>query len=300
MSKSSDFISNNASLIFTPKRVNLNRLGTAPDGFLRNGDMIITPTYGAEHASYDYAALVYKNNNNTTVWSKTAQDLSGSGADRFLSMTMEDDLLWVTTYDGTADIIYLATINAAGTVDVKGNTGAVGFAIYGWGYLGSGTNIQVPTMYRSAPGSSVFQLDLVGRTIAIGATDGSLHTAGILTNINAGAIRTTSGVYVSLKGNNEVGSAADSSTGHIEVRLYIPPKVATDPYLSSTVYLPLDCGLPFAANDDTHWAFLRWNDEILIYNFYGCSPVGCIYDESVLIKQLDALVSRYSADMRPV
>ena len=227
------------------------RAQNSAEGFLANGDRITLP-------SSNTASLVYYDNTGSVVWTKAITNIDAT-ADGWAGFMFDsvDDLLWCAGIDDGTDDIYLAHINAAGTITNVGNfipTAAISASSDGW--MG---NNGCAVLTRATEGTGNFFLNLNNERFEINYTTGAKVSETNVQNLKPGAYISTKGYYFNMYGVNAVTSIdlPVCTIGKIN------PQVANEVTLIQ-VPLPRDIGITYAGTSIST-AFVPWKGDIFAY-----------------------------------
>ena len=197
MSSASDFFGVGGTIGIFPffeSIPNIAFVETQPFGFSDNGDYFAMPSGAA-------TALEYRNNVNGLVWSITPTDINAA-ADGWISFKLDsvDNLLYITAFDESTNVVYLASINSAGTIVNIGTSSAttINLSVVGTAW----SSVSFPNMIRDAEGTGNFTMSIAGVvTLVINSATGAIISETAITAGQAiGAFTSTEGVQFTLEG----------------------------------------------------------------------------------------------------
>lgn len=305
MSEASDFFGsgggNGIGLfpIFPPKRASKNQGRTGLDGYLANGDYFVPPA-----SSGVAATLTYHSNTGTLIWSKVPTNINAS-CDNWGAFTFDgvDNLLWVTAIDDATGTNYLATINAAGTVIVKGSFAGGTSLSSGWYGNTAGGAKSGPSMWRDVEGVGNFFVTAQGALYELNYLTGAKVNT-MLGPPEVGWFKTTGGVAFTVGAAVTPSLTSRGISSSILVQLYNAGSAAPDGVRAAKLYAPFEIGLPvFGPNAGSNafvekFAILHWRNELVfimpssIDYFVGPS----IFDYDDFLEAADQLVLNYKME----
>lgn len=281
--------------LFPPKRATKNALLTGLDGFAADGDCIVPPVVAGAAAP-----LAYHNSAGGLVWSKVPTNINAA-CDNWGAFYMDsvDNLLWVTAIDDALSRNYLATIDAAGTVVVKGFFSGGTSLASGWYGNTAGGAKSGPSMWRTTQGTGNLYVTANGALIEIDSATGALVASTPGPNA-VGWFQTSDEVALSV-GAVGAGDAAASINSAIAVQMYTPGTTAANGPRRVRIYAPLHVGLPaFGPNAGVApfaeiFAILHWRGELVfLMPSSVASTVGpAIFDRGDFTASADQLVLNY-------
>lgn len=289
--------------LFPPKRTLNNYTSGAPDGFTGNGDNIVLPTTISGGGN-----ILYVNNAGTTVWTKASTDINAA-CDAWCTFNMDavDAVLWVVAIATSTNKFYLATINSAGTIVVKGNataTATLTAAGYGW-VGGSSAATRGGNMWRTTPGAGNFTLRLSAIDVVLNYTNGAIVSeSAAKVDYLPGMFASTSGALF-MPAGTPAANGASAITGALQ-ELYIRKPTSFDVrrYAAGVLRVPAasSIGLPTDISTTTggpsFFTSLQWKGDVLLVRPGGSSggnPV--LYDYLEYLAAVDTLMLNYRWDV---
>lgn len=281
--------------VFPPKRGLEGFLDRYPEGFLGNGDTFTLP-----QAIGVAGDVIYKNNAGATVWTKVPTDINAA-ATNWLSFALDsvDGLLWVVAFAEATDTLYTATINAAGTVIVKGSavtTTPLASASQGWG--GSTSNRRGASMWRAVEGVGNWTITAANFVAVINFTTGAIVSEQAnLVNFVAGAFPSSHGAYFSPGSTASLNDASNVAGVSQTLRVIKPMAFNAARFGVTDLRAPTSLGLPF--NDNTNgtdrYVHLQWAGDVLIVTPLAAAS-GALFDRVEYLTAVDTLVENYRLD----
>lgn len=299
MSLASDFFGSGGIVglfpVFTPKRTMQSRVSGEPEGFLGNGDVIQLPTVvGAT------GTLTYRNNVNTIIWGPVVPTAIHANCTAWMTFSLDsvDALLWVVAQDDINNVLYLATIDAAGTIVNVGNAATTGnLADVGTGWISVVSQRSGANMLRAVEGAGNFTLHATNLRFEIDYTNGAIVTETALTDGKAGAFESTSGSTFNV-GSTEALNAGTSSGTLQRFILRTPFSFDATRLATATLLAPLSLGLPNSLGTVDTYCALQWNGDVMLVN-PGNASLGTqqvLYDTTEFRLAVDKLVSNFNMD----
>lgn len=280
--------------VFPPKRPLANRSGGSPDGFNADGDYIQLP------ASLGLATLVYRDNANAIVWSITPTDINANCTDWMtFNLDSVDNLLWLLAMDTANDVIYTATIDAAGTITNVGNTAvATNLTQNPYGWISSTSNgRRGASMRRAVQGVGNFTVVSNFVEFVIDSSNGSLVSETTLLAVIPGSFPSSDGIYFTPASVDNLSAASNIKGTQQQLLIRNPSAVDPTQFKQSTLLAPLWLGLPNSQNlnnQPDNYSQLQWRGEVLIVNpgtTLGNTTV--VFDPDEYLAAIDALVKNF-------
>lgn len=277
---------------FLPKRPIKSRSGGSPEGFVGDGDYFIFPQ------SVGVFALEYRDANAALVWSVLPTDINAACTD-FSTFMLDsvDNLLWIVAIDNKANAdVYLANINAAGTLTVVGNT-ATTIGINSGRWIGSTSSRSAPSLSRQTEGVGNFTFRTTQKEIVLNSANGSLISEDTISGLINGAFKSTSGVYFSPRSIVSLSTASNIQGVYQDLLVATPTNEAG---ISSQTRFnaPAISGLPSNVNTngvDTY-THLQWKGDILLVNAGTTLGSFALFDASEYLKAVDRFITTIRAD----
>lgn len=278
--------------LFPPKRALNSRSLGRPEGFLGNGDYFSLPN------ALGTSTLEYRDVNASLIWSINPTDINAACTDwNSFCLDAVDNLLWVTAINNTANAtIYLANINAAGTLTVVGST-ATTIGLNAGRWIGSTSNRAGASLTRETPGVGNFIVRTSQRELVLDYTNGSLVSEVTNTSLLQGAFKSTSGVYFSPQSLVSLSAASNIQGVYQNLALIVPTEFSTV-YSQTRFKAPPTLGLPSNVNTngvDTY-THLQWKGDVLLVNPGTTIEAFCLFDYGEYLQAVDSFIRNVRAN----
>lgn len=261
-----------------PPRLNNVTNRWNPEGYNSDGDHFVLPTAPSGNLVYNNAASVAQ-------YTITPSSINAL-ADNWLSFNLDsvDNLLYVTAFDESTDVIYLASVTSAGTIVNIGNATAstnLTSSIHGWG--GNANNAQGANMWRDTQGAGNFNLVSNQLILEINSSTGAIITETAVANLNAGCYLSTDNIYFQPRSTIRSGTAVFDAFQPLFFYRFLPSVTNAVSILIADG--PQNLGLPSITNGSGEHRFtaLRWKGfvfwTVAVINFVDRGQPKYMVDE---------------------
>lgn len=277
---------------FIPKRPIKSSVSGSPEGFVGDGDYFVFPQL------VGVQPLEYRDANASLVWSILPTDINAA-CSHFSTFMLDsvDNLLWVVGLDNKANAdLYLANINAAGTLTVVGSTTTT-MNINSGRWIGVTSSRSAPSLSRNTQGVGNFTFRTTAREIVLDSSDGSLISEDTLIGLVNGAFKSTSGVYFSPRSIISLSTASNIQGVYQDILVATPTNEAG--ILSGTSFrAPPTLGLPSTHNTSgaNTYSHLQWKGDILLVEAGNTLGSFALFDADEYLKAVDKFITTIRAD----
>lgn len=273
--------------VFPPATTWRSYASGQPRGFVGDGDYI--------NLSLSSAELRYFNNAGAQIWGKVPSDIA-AGVDYWMTFNFDlvDGLLWVFAFNSTTEAVYTATINAAGTVVVKGSfTSTAALSVLNsWQNAGTVTTARGGSAWRTTPGAGNFTVITTGTVYVVDSATGAKvsETTAAAVYPDAGSYPLASGHYLAV----QTGLVGDGETS---VVVYCP-SLSPPQLVEAPIPAPRAVGLPYTpgatVSSPVRYAALQWAGKVYLRVPGTSTPLA--YDRLEFDEAVDALIANYRLD----